>query len=209
LTDNPKEAQDMQAYKDFAPTGFDAKGLGLPDRQDWLRAPVSRTRDSGALDESNFETVLADLGGESDTVEVHRFGHWGPGWFEIILCHPSMADRLEEWSRALENYPVADESDLSRREWEEAEEGWDNYGRSDLIRALRDPLGYAAADLIDWAPDDMVDDIVEPMSNYQSCSDGPSFDIEGMVRDISRADLARLCRAARAAYRAWKAERAA
>lgn len=35
----------MKAYSQFRPT--DSKGLGLPDRQDWLVLGVARTRDSG------------------------------------------------------------------------------------------------------------------------------------------------------------------
>ena len=27
-------------YRDFAPTGFDSKGLGLPDQQDWFVLPI-------------------------------------------------------------------------------------------------------------------------------------------------------------------------
>lgn len=38
----------MQAYRDFAPTGFDHKGAFLDDdHQDWLVVGVSITRDSG------------------------------------------------------------------------------------------------------------------------------------------------------------------
>jgi len=65
----------MRLYREFSPTQFDTKGLGLDDRQDWLVASVSRTRDSDCLAESNFETALKSLGGEGDDVEVHRFSH--------------------------------------------------------------------------------------------------------------------------------------
>lgn len=69
----------MRTYSSHRPTTFDSH-IELEDREDWFLAPVSLTRDSGPLEESNFAVVLADLGGESDDVEVHRFGHWGPGW---------------------------------------------------------------------------------------------------------------------------------
>lgn len=82
---------------------------------------ISRTRDSDALDESNFRTALAMLGGESDTVEVHRFGHWGPGWFEVILVAPgSEAQRLAEHIEdSLQEYPILDEHDYSNRSVED------------------------------------------------------------------------------------------
>lgn len=84
----------MQTYAEFRPTAFDRRGAFLDDdRRAWYVLPVTRTRDSGTFDQSNFETALRILGGESETCEVHRFGHWGPGWFEIILVHPERTDR--------------------------------------------------------------------------------------------------------------------
>ena len=116
----------MQTYNEYAPTGFDNKGAFLQDQQAWLVVPVIQTRDSGALDESNFSSALAALGGESETVEVRRFGHWGPGWFEIIIVNPESpaAKEAESIENALADYPVLDESDFSEREWNRAAEYW-------------------------------------------------------------------------------------
>lgn len=82
-------ATTLQTYRDYKPTSYDSAGLSLPDRQDWLVAPVIQTRDSDCLEQSNFASLLGSIGGESDTVEVHSFNHWGPGWFEIILIDPA------------------------------------------------------------------------------------------------------------------------
>ena len=127
----------MNTYKDFTPTAFDRAGAFLPERQDWIVAPVGQTRDRGALAQSNFAAALEILGGESDTVEVHRFGHWGPGWFEIILVHPSRANEVEEIEDRLENYLILDEDDFSSREWEEACTTWEFYGLRDRIEVCR------------------------------------------------------------------------
>ena len=78
----------MESYGEFRPTAFDPKGLGLQEQQDWMVLPTYQTRDSEHLTKSNFEAALEMLGGEGDDVEVHRFGHWGPGWFEIIIVRP-------------------------------------------------------------------------------------------------------------------------
>jgi len=118
----------MRTYSEFRPTGFDAKGAFLPDQQDWLVVPVSQTRDSGPFEESNFAVALKILGGESDTVEVHRFGHWGPGWFEIIIVHPDLRAAVEDIEASLENYPVLDDEDFSEREWNKASEYWVSLG---------------------------------------------------------------------------------
>jgi len=129
----------LTKYKDFAPTCFDSKGGFLPDRQDWFVAPVSRNRDDGEpLTESNFETCLEILGGESETIEVHRFDHWGPGWFEIILVHPSKENALEEIAASLKNYPVLDEEDYSQREYDAILEAWDYLPLSEKISTVSD-----------------------------------------------------------------------
>ena len=150
-------------YSEFQPTGFDCKGLGLPDRQDWVVAPVAHNRDSGILDESNFYAALEILGGQSRTVEVHRFNHWGPGWFEIILVHPSREKEVEDIESSLENYAILDEEDFSQREWEEASEVWDNLSLREKIdvcakhrlsifsaRSRGIPEGINAYDLVEW-----------------------------------------------------------
>lgn len=130
-------------YSQWSPTAHDARGLGLDDKQDWLVVGVMRTRDSGPLDESNFTAVLKALGGESDTVEVHRFGHWGPGWFEIVLVHPQHADAATKLEDALAYYPVLDENDLYEREHEAAWEAWEAWGRYDYLRQIRTEYGLS------------------------------------------------------------------
>lgn len=116
----------MKRYADYQPTSFDPKGYFLEDQQDWFVAPVIQTRDSDCLERSNFRTVLADLGGESDNVEVHRFGHWGPGWFEIIIVRPDTVEaaKVEQWETKLADYPVASDDDYSMLEFETACEYW-------------------------------------------------------------------------------------
>lgn len=103
-------------------------GAFLPDRQDWLVCPLIQTRDSGALQQSNFAVALRELGGESETVEVHRFGHWGPGWYEIILVAPDSpaAKIAEEIEECLENYPVLDEEHWSSLEYNRAADYWEH-----------------------------------------------------------------------------------
>ena len=131
----------MITYSQFRPTCFDRAGICLPDQQDWLVAPCSTNRDADALTRSNFKCCLSVLGGESETVQVHRFGHWGPGWFEIIIIDPADKQRVkqaEEMEAALSDYPVLDEMDFSREEHEEADEVWRNcYRQKDRIAYIR------------------------------------------------------------------------
>lgn len=110
----------MQKYSEFAPTGFDPRGSFLPEQGDWLVAPCKRNRDSKSLDLSNWDKQIERLGGEhSQRVQIHRFGHWACGWFEIVLINPrsKKAKIGAEIEKQLENYPVLDEDDFSAREW--------------------------------------------------------------------------------------------
>jgi len=189
-----KQDDGLTRYRDFRPTGFDSH-IELEDREDWILAPAMQTRDSGALDRSNFRVILADLGGESETVEVHRFGHWGPGWFEIILAHPSLADAVYEWERALENYPVADEEDWSREELEEFHESWDFWGRSDFGKELAKMVHEQLEDIVtdDLDLDDVWQQAAQHMGwEYQGEDSGIRINIEDAIEEcLKRGILAK------------------
>jgi len=73
---------------------------------------LSHHRDSGLVDESNFQSALKMLNGESDTVKVVCASHWLCGWVEMILIHESdkeSIDKGNEIEKALESYPILDE----------------------------------------------------------------------------------------------------
>ena len=132
----------MQTIKEWSPTGFDyAIGVfgPLQNKQYWLVLPVIQTRDSGVLERSNFQAALALLGGGSESVEVHRFGHWGPGWYEIIIVAPSLIDKAQEIEDRLNDYPILDEDLHSRLEDEECEQVWSNsYDEAKRVEYLRE-----------------------------------------------------------------------
>lgn len=119
-----RDHEDRPGYRPGRGCGnYEPEDLG---RADWLVCPVSRTRDTADLLEvSNWEAQLEALGGEGPDAEVHRFGHWGPGWFELVLVRPGTPaeTKAEEIAGALEEYPVLDDEDHSRREYEAQLEG--------------------------------------------------------------------------------------
>lgn len=124
----------MITYSKWSPTGFDPNGLALEDRQEWLVIEaIGRDRDtegSGHYDtvltDSNWHTALKMLRKHSRAFEIHRFGHWACGWFEIIIVKPgTKAEAIgREIEEALANYPILDESDHSEREYEAAADVW-------------------------------------------------------------------------------------
>ena len=156
----------MQKYKDYAPTGFDTRGLSADENgiTDWLVLPCGRNRDSGLLDESNFTAALELIGGEGEDCQVHRFGHWACGWFELILVRP--ASKAHEAAAGivarLENYPVLDEEDYGRRQYDSVVEYWAQCSvgeRVELCRRAR--VNVFASRREDEIPDRVFDRLLE------------------------------------------------
>lgn len=197
----------MDTYGKFAPTAFDSSGAFLPNRQYWLVLPVSRNRDSGPFDESNFQSALARLGGESRTVEVHRFGHWANGWFEVILVNPKSkkASIAADIESDLERYPILDDSDYSEREFSEYLEAWDNWGCSEFRDSVKQSLGVddCSHPAID-ARIDAIDssDLLRYFESLNDCGDyyitestGVYVNIESSARNVTLGNLLPIIRA--------------
>lgn len=144
----------MQVYSEYAPTGFDSKGLGLEDRQDWI-VVCGKNRDSKLWEECNFDAAVSMLGGEGEDVEIHRFGHWACGWLEIVMVRPGTeaANQASKIEASLENYPLLDEDDYNERVFTEAQEVWktcyNNEDRLAYIRKRRSDFEFSSfADLM-------------------------------------------------------------
>ena len=114
---------------------------------------LGRNRDSNLIDQSNFCAALRMLGGESETVIVHRASHWACGWVEVILIHEYDDARLrigDAIHKSLAGWPILDEEDHAAREAEAIAE------ELDTIR--KHP---------DWYPDAPTDE--EELYEYALC----------------------------------------
>jgi hypothetical protein len=115
----------LQTYSTFRPTSYDAAGLGCPDQQDWLVAPVTICPNvAECADESNWQAqlnALSEVDPDGNDHEVCWFGHWATP-FDIVLVRPGTpaAECAAELAERLENYPLLNEDDLSEREDTEA-----------------------------------------------------------------------------------------
>lgn len=116
---------------------------------EYYSSGVGQSRDSDALERSNFICMLRALGGESDTVLVIRESHWAVGWIEWIAIHESDAKALataDEIKAGLADYPVIDESHWSELEQEDADQTWKNcfspLERVDYIRKWREQFEF-------------------------------------------------------------------
>lgn len=125
----------METYNKFSPTPLDGH-ITVDDQENWLVVPVSQTRDSETLEQSNFASAVKLLSDtDDDNYQIHRFGHWGPGWFEIILVKPNSpsCEIAESIESSLEDYPILDETDWSEREFKQACELWTIYDISERV----------------------------------------------------------------------------
>lgn len=114
----------LQTYAQFRPTSFDARGLSLPDRQTWIVAPVSQDHGFGFPSQDFERSCEVAPIPRVRISEVHRFGHWGHGWFEIILVDPSRAAEVQAIADQIEDYPILNEEDYSAREYVAASDTW-------------------------------------------------------------------------------------
>lgn len=108
---------------------------------DYYSAGIGQSRDSYALERSNFTCMLKSLGGESETVIVIRESHWAVGWVEWIAIHESDRAALETADRLkgdLEDYPVLSEEHLSDLEWSTAADYWDSLSPREKVQMALD-----------------------------------------------------------------------
>ncbi len=101
---------------------------------------LGRHRDSDDLSESNYHCALRELGGESETVVTVCESHWAVGWIEWIAIHKSDSKSLaiaDDLAGALSDYPVLDETDFSKREWESVCTNWESDSIGDRVENLR------------------------------------------------------------------------
>ncbi len=115
----------------------------LPLGKTWAFT-FSQSRDSGIVDVSNFETIKEDLEKRfPDDVSDECFSHWAVGWMDHLLVRlleddgtvtPAGIAALE-WQEKLDNYPVADEEDVSRREYGATIENIQQIGGVDEVNA--------------------------------------------------------------------------
>lgn len=136
----------MERHTKFRPSQFDSHIPLDGEQEDWFIAPCSRNRDSDCLTESNWAVMLkclkeCDRETEEDTYQIHRFGHWANGWFEIVVVKPGTEafKECERMEAALADYPILDESDFSEREHEAANLTWrDCYSIKQRIEYIED-----------------------------------------------------------------------
>jgi len=124
------------------PSGWDSFSnyAGEIPEADWL-CVMTRNRDSDCLTESNWRTALKLLGGESESVQIDRFGHWACGWWESLSVKDGSKAHLVAIgiNQRIQSYPVLDEDDFSTFEMEEADKVWKTcFNNKERIKYIRE-----------------------------------------------------------------------
>ena len=194
--------------------------------RDYFAAPVTHHRDSDLLTESNWAAqweILSPLvaevpgtdGEESPVIwtEANPFTQWG----EFVAIHRDNLPALkaaDAIAGRLESYPLLNEDDCSRREWEDYAEGWRQYGQSDFFALVATEFGLCSASR-DWLRDECPEDIAREF--FETCipsgefytPEGSGVSIRGdsAIWHLTRQDgcrdtLAQFIRTARKAARA-------
>jgi len=116
---------------------------------------LSQTRDSDALERSNFIKGLEAIGGEDpEMVVTAGANHWACGWLDTIYIHKDAHTALQKADKImdeLEDYPVLDEEHYCELEQEEATEVWKNcFNPADRIEYYRkhEPQWHSYEDLL-------------------------------------------------------------
>jgi hypothetical protein len=98
----------------------------LNDAENWAIFYTNH-RDSGLIDMSNAETIAAALEPfiEKGDVVVENHNHWAVGWVDGFSIRVFRRGRItkafriyHELAQRLSDYPILDEEDYSRREYE-------------------------------------------------------------------------------------------
>ena len=109
------------------PSGWDSSSnyMGQTEFNNFYTL-ITQNRDSNTVTRSNFISALEVLGGESENVEIHRFGHWACGWWELIAVKKGTKEfkKAEKIESDLADYPVVNEEHLSELEFNEASDYW-------------------------------------------------------------------------------------
>jgi hypothetical protein len=139
MTDTDYQTLAQEAVAEFRKMRDFGYSGELPLGETWALT-ISKSRDSGLLEQSNYDSIYEDMKKRFPRdVVSERFGHWAVGWVEQLAVH--MLDKqgrvtkagkaIIDWQQKLEDYPVADEEDYSERGFEATIENIMSEGRID------------------------------------------------------------------------------
>lgn len=139
----------------------------------------------GTVKASNFRVFEREFEAGADSWWCAVTGRHGT--FAVVLDMTKAPRAALEFFAALEDYPCADESDLSELEAEREDEAWENWARSDFRREIEKRFEL---ELSDGLPDERLYEIFheacEASGQYwEHTSEGPYIDMRRVVTKVS------------------------
>lgn len=130
---------------------------------------ASTHRDAGSVTRANWRTWIGILEpymtptDEGDApVLIHGASHWAVGWYdEILISKDAPTEALEavaDGLRALADYPVLSDDELSAVELEDEWQAWGAYGRRDTVAAV---VAYLRASTAPYRGSDLEEEELE------------------------------------------------
>jgi hypothetical protein len=149
----------MQTLETIAkhPSVFDSEQnyMGAPLSEfSGLYVVMTRNRESSFLTEHNWNEALDLLGGESDSVVIHRFGHWACGWWEALCVTESNKQAGQAIVDQLDCYPILNEDQFSEKEYEKSQEYWAELTIKERVELCQQADVCIFAARHNWIPQD-------------------------------------------------------
>lgn len=186
-------------------THFGKHSVYWGERGHWLVA-LTQNCTEGLLSESNWFSLLKRLGIDnpnagqkgseqlSPTIAIEEASFSGDGWIQYLIVDPDdmvSVKIAEEAEKELEDYPILDETDFSEREDNYYYEAFKDYGRLEIIRALKERVTEEQLEQIKAA------DIEDLQSWFESCIPSGEYHNEGypcfdLIGDFSEEEIERL-----------------
>jgi hypothetical protein len=115
---------------------------------------LTKDYDDNALSRSNWNTALAELGGESidDDTEV---GQYVITSGDEILVHRDAGSKLviaDEIGERLENYPVLNEDDYSDEQTKERDTDFEEWGKDEMINVIENSVPESVFEVVKADP---------------------------------------------------------
>lgn len=181
----------LQMPRDFGYSGE------LPIGETWALGPVYRTRDSSLLDQSNadaLEKSLNSIEAFSEEWEQTSANHWAVGWVDHLSFHAvDIIDGVRMptpifgwlcvWFDALEGYPVADDEDYSRRQFEAVFENIAQAGAT-LVRG-----NASEEDWVDRVYEWLREEAPDVLSRVEEDPENHSFDEAVIAQALAELNL--------------------
>lgn len=145
----------------------------LDDGDEWFVTGIYRTRDSGILENCNFEAAVKQIEKAGGELFIDHAGHWACGWLDSLcikvgdeIAYKEVTDILA----CLADYPILDDEAVSEAETKDEQEQWEDFGAREFKKSLLKNISFESEEekeaysdeLDELEPSDLWDLYIRP-----------------------------------------------